>query len=289
MEKLCLEVQDLTKRYDASEFSLDHLNFKVPYGSVMGLIGENGAGKTTTLKLILNLMRRDAGTIKLFGLDNIRDEGAIKQQIGVVFDENHFHELFSPADIAKILRSLYQKWDDNLFQQYLRRFQLPADKPIKTYSRGMKVKLSIASALAHHPKLLLLDEPTSGLDPVSRDELLQILSEYIEDGEHSVLFSTHITGDLERAADYITYISYGELFFTGSKDEFVDMFRIVKGGMDELSADLQAKAVGVRTFPTGFEALVKTEDIGSFTALDIEPATIDEIVVFTSKKGEDYE
>ncbi|HJB51008.1 MAG TPA: ABC transporter ATP-binding protein, partial [Candidatus Anaeromassilibacillus stercoravium] len=163
MEKLCLEVQDLTKHYDASEFSLDHLNFKVPYGSVMGLIGENGAGKTTTLKLILNLMRRDAGTIKLFGLDNIRDEGAIKQQIGVVFDENHFHELFSPADIAKILRSLYQKWDDNLFQQYLRRFQLPADKPIKTYSRGMKVKLSIASALAHHPKLLLLDEPTSGL------------------------------------------------------------------------------------------------------------------------------
>ena len=149
--------------------------------------------------------------------------------------------------------------------------------------------VEIAKAFSKDVKLLILDEPTSGLDPVSRDELLQILSEYIEDGEHSVLFSTHITGDLERAADYITYISYGELFFTGSKDEFVDMFRIVKGGMDELSADLQAKAVGVRTFPTGFEALVKTEDIGSFTALDIEPATIDEIVVFTSKKGEDYE
>ena len=133
------------------------------------------------------------------------------------------------------------------------------------------------------------DEPTSGLDPVSRDELLQILSEYIEDGEHSVLFSTHITGDLERAADYITYISYGELFFSGSKDEFVDMFRIVKGGTEELSADLKEKAVGVRTFPTGFEALVKTEDTGAFSPLSIEPATIDEIVVFTSKKGDDYE
>ena len=132
----------------------------------------------------------------------------------------------------------------------------------------------------------LIDEPTSGLDPVSRDELLQILSEYIEDGEHSVLFSTHITGDLERAADYITYISYGELFFSGSKDEFVDMFRIVKGGNNERSAELNAKAVGIRTFSTGFEALVKTEDIRAFPTLNIEPATIEEIVVFTSKKGE---
>ena len=228
MEKLCLEVQDLTKRYDASEFSLDHLNFKVPYGSVMGLIGENGAGKTTTLKLILNLMRRDAGTIKLFGLDNIRDEGAIKQQIGVVFDENHFHELFSPADIAKILRSLYQKWDDNLFQQYLRRFQLPADKPIKTYSRGMKVKLSIASALAHHPKLLLLDEPTSGLDPVVRDEILSIFFDFIQDEEHTILMSSHITGDLEKIADYVTFLHQGRLVFSGVKDDLLDSHGIVK-------------------------------------------------------------
>ena len=206
MEKLCLEVQDLTKRYDASEFSLDHLNFKVPYGSVMGLIGENGAGKTTTLKLILNLMRRDAGTIKLFGLDNIRDEGAIKQQIGVVFDENHFHELFSPADIAKILRSLYQKWDDNLFQQYLRRFQLPADKPIKTYSRGMKVKLSIASALAHHPKLLLLDEPTSGLDLQHMKEVADELITIQEMGKTSLV----ITHDYELIVSCCTHVLHLE-------------------------------------------------------------------------------
>ena len=151
------------------------------------------------------------------------------------------------------------------------------------------LRLGLAAALLGFPRLLILDEPTSGLDPVSRDELLQILSEYIEDGEHSVLFSTHITGDLERAADYITYISYGELFFSGSKDEFVDMFRIVKGGTYELSTDLKEKAVGIRTFPTGFEALLKTEDTGAFSALSIEPATIDEIVVFTSKKGDDYE
>lgn len=153
----------------------------------------------------------------------------------------------------------------------------------------MQMKLMLACALSYDAKLLILDEPTSGLDPVSRDELLKILSEYIEDGEHSVLFSTHITTDLERAADYITYISDGELFYSGSKDEFVDMFRIVKGGTDELSEDLSSKLIGIRTFPTGFEALIKTEDIGKFPALSIEPATIDEIVVFTSKKGEDYE
>ena len=174
MEKVCLEIQNLTKRYDNSSFCLDHLNLQLPYGSVMGLIGENGAGKTTAIKLILNLIRRDEGSVKLFGLDNIRDEEAIKQQIGVVFDENHFHEIFTPTDIAKIMRNLYQKWDDNLFQQYLRQFQLPVNKTVKTYSRGMKVKLSIAAALAHHPKLLLLDEPTSGLDPIVRDEILSI-------------------------------------------------------------------------------------------------------------------
>ncbi len=153
----------------------------------------------------------------------------------------------------------------------------------------MQMKLMLACAFSYDAKLLILDEPTSGLDPVSRDELLQILSEYIEDGEHSVLFSTHITGDLERVADYITYISYGELLFSGSKDELVDMYRIVKGGKDELSSDLRAKAIGFRTFPTGFEALVRTEDIGRFSDLSIEPATIDEIVVFTSKKGDAYE
>ena len=235
MEKLCLEVQDLTKRYDASEFSLDHLNFKVPYGSVMGLIGENGAGKTTTLKLILNLMRRDAGTIKLFGLDNIRDEGAIKQQIGVVFDENHFHELFSPADIAKILRSLYQKWDDNLFQQYLRRFQLPADKPIKTYSRGMKVKLSIASALAHHPKLLLLDEPTSGLDLFHMRQVADSVKGLADSGK-TIVIVTHDPEFILRCCNYVIHLENGRLeenYFlqdTEGRERLFNFFMMEGGG-----------------------------------------------------------
>ena len=171
----------------------------------------------------------------------------------------------------------------------LRKFHIAPTKKVKELSKGMQMKLMLACAFSYDAKLLILDEPTSGLDPVSRDELLKILSEYIEDGEHSVLFSTHITGDLERAADYITYISYGELYFTGSKDDFVDIFRIVKGGIEELSDDLKNKAAGIRTFPTGFEALMKTEDISGFSNLTVEPATIDEIVVFTSKKGDDYE
>ena len=285
MEKLCLEVQDLTKRYDASEFSLDHLNFKVPYGSVMGLIGENGAGKTTTLKLILNLMRRDAGTIKLFGLDNIRDEGAIKQQIGVVFDENHFHELFSPADIAKILRSLYQKWDDNLFQQYLRRFQLPADKPIKTYSRGMKVKLSIASALAHHPKLLLLDEPTSGLDPVVRDEILSIFFDFIQDEEHTILMSSHITGDLEKIADYVTFLHQGRLVFSGVKDDLLDSHGIVKCNASERKRIDPKWIVKQRTGPLGCEILVNNKAAVRhlYPELLVDNASLEEIMLFHVK------
>ena len=285
MEKLCLEVQDLTKRYDASEFSLDHLNFKVPYGSVMGLIGENGAGKTTTLKLILNLMRRDAGTIKLFGLDNIRDEGAIKQQIGVVFDENHFHELFSPADIAKILRSLYQKWDDNLFQQYLRRFQLPADKPIKTYSRGMKVKLSIASALAHHPKLLLLDEPTSGLDPVVRDEILSIFFDFIQDEEHTILMSSHITGDLEKIADYVTFLHQGRLVFSGVKDDLLDSHGIVKCNASERKRIDPTWIVKQRTGPFGCEILVNNKAAVRhlYPELLVDNASLEEIMLFHVK------
>ena len=171
----------------------------------------------------------------------------------------------------------------------MKKFHIPPSKKVKELSKGMQMKLMLACAFSYDAKLLILDEPTSGLDPVSRDELLNILSEYIEDGEHSVLFSTHITGDLERAADYITYISYGELFFSGSKDEFIDMFRIVKGGREELSADLSKKMLGIRNFSTGFEALVKTEDLKQFAHLNVEPATIDDIVVFTSKRGEQYE
>ena len=282
-----LEVKNLSKSFD--HFQLRNITFSLPKGYIMGLIGPNGSGKTTTIKLILNMLERSSGEIKIMGLDNIADEQKAKAELGVVFDTNYFSDDWKVTEVEKSISVFYPNWNSERFAEMLRKFHIVPTKKVRELSKGMQMKLMLACAFSYDAKLLILDEPTSGLDPVSRDELLQILSEYIEDGEHSVLFSTHITGDLERAADYITYISYGELFFSGIKDEFVDMFRIIKGGRNELSADLQAKAIGVRIFPTGFEALVKTEDIGAFPALDIEPAVIDEIVVFTSRKGEDYE
>ncbi|HIS31425.1 MAG TPA: ABC transporter ATP-binding protein [Candidatus Limivivens intestinipullorum] len=282
-----LEVKNLSKSFD--HFQLHNITFTLPKGYIMGLIGPNGSGKTTTIKLILNMLKRDGGEIKIIGMDNIADEQKAKAQLGVVFDTNYFSDEWKAAEAGKSISAFYPNWNPERFAKMLRKFHIAPEKKVKELSKGMQMKLMLACAFSYDAKLLILDEPTSGLDPVSRDELLQILSEYIEDGEHSVLFSTHITGDLERAADYITYISYGELFFSGSKDEFVDMFRIIKGGIKELSANLRSKAVGVRTFPTGFEALVKAEDTGAFAALDIEPASIDEIVVFTSRKEEAYE
>lgn len=281
-----LEVKNLSKSFDG--FQLRNISFTLPKGYIMGLIGPNGSGKTTTIKLILNMLKRDNGEIKIMGLDNIAEERAAKAELAVVFDTNYFSDEWNVTQVEKSISVFYPNWNSKRFKETLRKFHIAPTKKVKELSKGMQMKLMLACAFSYDAKLLILDEPTSGLDPVSRDELLQILSEYIEDGEHSVLFSTHITGDLERAADYITYIRYGELFFSGGKDEFVDMFRIVKGGMEELSDALRAKAVGIRTFPTGFEALVKKEDTGAFSVLRVEPAAIDEIVVFTSKKGEDH-
>ena len=282
-----LEVKNLSKSFGS--FHLRNISFTLPKGYIMGLIGPNGSGKTTTIKLILNMLKRNGGEVKIMGLDNIADEQKVKSELGVVFDTNYFSDDWLVTQVEQSISAFYPNWDTQRFADILRKFHIAPNKKVKELSRGMQMKLMLACAFSYDAKLLILDEPTSGLDPVSRDELLQILSEYIEDGEHSVLFSTHITGDLERVADYITYISYGELLFSGSKDELVDMYRIVKGGKDELSSDLRAKAIGFRTFPTGFEALVRTEDIGRFSDLSIEPATIDEIVVFTSKKGDAYE
>lgn len=282
-----LEVKNLSKSFD--NFRLHDITFTLPKGYIMGLIGPNGSGKTTTIKLILNMLKRTDGEVKILGLDNIADERTVKKSLGVVFDSSYFSDEWKVSQVEKSVSVFYENWNSQRFSELLDKFHILPAKKVKELSKGMQMKLMLACAFSYDAKLLILDEPTSGLDPVSRDELLHILSEYIEDGEHSVLFSTHITGDLERAADYITYISYGELFFSGGKDEFVDSFRIVKGGREELSDDLGKKALGVRDFATGFEALIKTEDLKQFSHLNVEPATIDDIVVFTSKRGEQYE
>ena len=282
-----LEVRNLSKSFEG--FQLHDITFTLPKGYIMGLIGPNGSGKTTTIKLILNMLKRTSGEVKILGFDSITNEQEAKRNLGVVFDSNYFSDEWKISQVEKSVSAFYENWNTQKFSETLKRFHIQPSKKVKELSKGMQMKLMLACAFSYDAKLLILDEPTSGLDPVSRDELLHILSEYIEDGEHSVLFSTHITGDLERAADYITYISYGELFFSGGKDEFIDSFRIVKGGCEELSTDLGKKMLGIRNFSTGFEALVKTEDLKQFAHLNVEPATIDDIVVFTSKRGEQYE
>ena len=279
-----LEVRGLSKSF--AGFALRDISFTLPKGYIMGLIGPNGSGKTTTIKLILNMLRRSGGQVRILGRDNIAQERQAKAELGVVFDSNCFCEDWRVDRLERSVAPFYPAWDHRVFADMLRRFRIDPSKKVGQLSKGMQMKLMLACAFSYDARLLILDEPTSGLDPVSRAELLQILGEYIEDGEHSVLFSTHITTDLERTADYITYLRDGEVIFTGGKEEFVDLFRLVKGGREELSPRLRERVLGLRTFPTGFEGLMRTQDVGEFPGLYAEPASLDQIVVFTSKGGE---
>ena len=281
--KNALEVSHLTKDYGS--FKLDDVSFTVPGGTIMGLIGENGAGKSTTIKCILNLIRRDGGEIQVLGLDNLRDEQAVKAQVGVVLDETTFHDGLTAPQVGKILAKLYPNWDMALYQRYLDKFGLAGKKPVKTFSKGMKMKLSLAAAFAARPKLLILDEATSGLDPVVRDEILDEFLAFIQDEEHAVLLSSHITSDLEKAADYITYLHKGKVAVSGAKDELLDTYgRLVCSRSDLAQVD-PALLVGVRTGQFGCEALVR--DKHAFTrfypGLTVDPVTLEDIMVFTVK------
>lgn len=222
-----ISIQNLQKTYDSS-FQLGPVSLSIPGGIIAGLIGENGAGKTTLIKSLLGIIRPDSGQISLFGRDMNRDEAQCKEDIGLVLDNMFFPELLTPRDIASSLRSIYKNWDDALFRQYLKDFSLPDNKPIKTFSKGMRKKLEISTALAHHPKLLILDEPTSGLDPVVRSEVMNIFLQFICDEEHSILFSTHITSDLEHCADQILFMDGGQLVLNKSRDDILDGYGILK-------------------------------------------------------------
>jgi ABC-2 type transport system ATP-binding protein len=217
-----LEVNNLSKIFTG--FSINSISFNLPAGSIMGFVGQNGAGKTTTIRLILNMLKRNSGEIKIFGLDNINNELEIKQYLGAIFDDLFFIEMWKIRDVEKAIKGFYKSWDSVLYKQYLDKFNLPLDKKIKELSRGMKIKLMLSVAMSHNAKLLLLDEPTSGLDPVARNDLLNIFREYIADGEKSILFSTHITSDLEKVASYITLIDNGNLFYSGTTTELINNY-----------------------------------------------------------------
>lgn len=282
-----IEIRNLSKRFD--RFQLKNVDLTLPRGSIMGFIGENGAGKTTTIKLMLNQLKADSGTVRFFGLDHIKDEKRIKNDIGVVFDESYFHENLKPKHISAIMKRIYSQWDEALFLEYMHRFKLPLDKNTKDFSRGMKMKLSIATALSHHPKLLILDEATSGLDPVVRNEILDIFLEFIQDEAHSILFSSHITSDLEKVADYVTFLHDGEIIFSESKDDLLYDFGLLLCGADDFKTVDKGDIIGHRQSRFGHEILVRNKERmkQKYKGLTIDSVTIEDIMLFYVK-GEDF-
>ena len=223
-----LELQQICKTFPKSDFILDKLSFSLPYGAILGFVGENGAGKTTTIGCILNTVRKDSGIVKLFGKEMRDIDTDIREKIGVVYDGDNFPGFWTAKQLSQVMEGIYTQWDNALFQKYLEDFHLPVKQKIKHYSRGMTMKLAIAVALSHHPQLLILDEATSGLDPIMRDEMLDVFLEFVQEESHSILLSSHITSDLEKVADYITFIHNGKLILTASKNDLVYHYAVMR-------------------------------------------------------------
>ena len=281
-----IEVRGLCKHY--RDFSLRDVSFTVPGGSIMGFIGENGAGKTTTIKSILGLLHTDGGSISVLGRDPVTDRRAIGQDIGVVLDGSFFYEGMRAKDISAVMSRLHSRWDKESFASYCERFALPMEKPFKEFSKGMRAKLALTTALAHHPKLLVLDEATSGLDPVVRNEMLDLFWEFIQDEQHSILLSSHITSDLEKVADYIVFIHEGQIVFELPKDEMLEKFAVVKCARGGQSALAAAHILGVQESRFDTQVLVDNapEVRRANPGAVLEAARIDDIMTFFAKGGE---
>lgn len=279
-----LEINGLCKAYD--DFALKDVSFSLPKGFIMGFVGENGSGKTTTIRSILNMAKFDSGNITVFGLDSVTDTIAIKERLGVVFDSLYLAEHLNAKQIERQLRPFYKDWSSEEFFRRIKEFGLPDNRRLGDFSKGMKMKLMVAVALSHNAELIILDEPTSGLDPVARDELLDILAEYIEDENRGVLFSTHITADVERIADYVTILHGGRVWYTGTKDDLAEGYAVLKGAEEDIPPALKEKLIGFHAYRNGFEALIKTDDLAGIPdPLEYEKASIDEILVYIAKEA----
>ncbi len=276
-----LEIKDLRKQYPG--FLLDNVSFDVEEGSIMGFIGRNGAGKTTTIKSVLRLIHADGGTVLFKGKDLWANETACKKQIGLVLGEFNYYKRKKLRTIAEVTKRFYEDWDEATYQKLMQRFSLDPEKKISELSQGMRVKFALALALSHRAKLLILDEPTSGLDPVSRDELLDIFRDIIEDGEHSILFSTHIISDLEKCADYITYLKGGKVICSTDTESFRDAYRLVSGEAADLDR-YREKLVGYRAHAFGFTGLMTRENAEHADRLKIAPADMESIMIYTEKE-----
>lgn len=283
MNKNALTVSGLAKNY--KEFSLSDVSFEVPQGAIVGLIGENGAGKSTTLNAILGLIHKDAGEISIMGSPIEELSLDMKEKIGVVFDGTNFSEELTPKKLNKLLKGIYTSWDEDFFVSLLKKLSLPFQKKIKSFSKGMKAKLSIAVAFAHHPKLLILDEATSGLDPIVRDHILDMFLDFVQDEENSILVSSHITTDLEKVADYIVFIHEGQLTFSKPKDELLEHYGIVKCGAAQFEALNQQDIIAYRKQDYEWQVLVSDRQSAEkkYPKAMVIPATIDEIMLLYVK------
>ena len=280
-----LKVENLSKEFKKIE--LKDVSFNLQPGYIMGFIGPNGAGKTTTIKLIMNLLKKDSGSVKIFAKDNIKFERQVKDRIGFVYDESHFYEDLTIKQMKSIVAPFYTEWSEDTFQNYIKDFSLDESMKIKKLSKGMKMKFSLSLALSHNADLIIMDEPTSGLDPVFRREMLDILYNIIQDESKSIFFSTHITTDLEKIADYITFINDGEIVFSKTKDKVLESYGIVKGGNDLLNSQTRKEFLGIRETNVGFEALTKDQDKIRRLFKDkviIEKPSLEDIMFYTVRR-----
>ena len=280
-----IEIKDLTKRYDG--FTLDKVSFDVPKGSIMGFIGQNGAGKTTTINALLNIVKKDEGEIRLLGLDHEKDEYEAKKQIAAVFDELPFDDRLNAIAIDKILREVFGEWSSDTFFGYMDRFSLPRKKKFGKFSKGMKMKLQIAAALSHNAKLLIMDEATTGLDPVVRNEILDIFLEYLQNEEHSILMSSHITSDLDKVADSVTFIDKGKVLISGYKDDILCSHGILKCTKDDYRDIAPEDIVSARLTDFGAEVMVSDRDAcgRKYSGAVIDPATLEDIMIYYVNRG----
>lgn len=279
-----IEIRGLCKKYNSrnsTNFMLDNISFDLPSGCIMGLIGENGAGKSTTIKLILDIIKKDAGSIKIFGEEVDPSSTKTKNDIGVVLDEPCFSDLLNASEIGKIMAKTYDKWDNEKFYELLERFDIAPKKKFKSFSKGMKIKLSIAVALSHNAKLLILDEPTNGLDPVIRSEIISIFNAFTRDPMKSVLISSHIVSDLEKICDYVTFINRGKIFLCEEKDRLLEKYGVIQCTSQELEKISPGAIIGKHETPYGVEAVVERTAIPN--GVEINPVSIEDLFVFMIK------
>ena len=280
-----LELQQVSKSFQKSGFLLDQITFSLPYGSILGFVGENGAGKTTTIGCILNTIRKDHGKITLFGGEMADADTDIREKIGVVYDGDNFPSYWTAKQLSQIMAGLYKNWDNALFEKYTDEFALPSGQKIGHYSRGMTMKLAIAAALSHHPQLLILDEATSGLDPIMRDEMLDVFLDFVQEETHSILLSSHITSDLEKIADYIAFIHKGRLLMTVSKNELAYQYAVMRCQESQFRSLDPGDVLAYRKRDLQTDVLVRNakEAAGKYKDIVIDHVSLDEIMLLLIK------